>query len=51
MANQVANLPFGAAGLNVPVLGIIDETEEITAFFADYIQHRVFAAVIHGIDC
>ncbi len=50
VTDHVADLPFGAAGLHIPVLGIVHELEKIAAFFADDIQHGVFTAVVHRID-
>src|SRR6476660_15412 len=50
MTDHVTHLPFRTTGLNVPVMRIVHEIEEISAFLADDIEDSIFAAVIHRVN-
>src|SRR6266487_4549067 len=50
MTHHIADLPFCATCLYVPVIGIVHEVKEISTLFADDIQYSVFTAVIHRVN-
>jgi hypothetical protein len=51
MPHHIPNLPALAAGLNIPVLGVVNHLVKAIPLCAHDIQHLIFAAVSHWIDC
>src|SRR5947207_13253422 len=49
VADHVANFPFAAARLDVPVIWIVNDVIELRAFGARYVEYGISAVVIHWV--
>ena len=51
VADYIAHFPFAAPCLDVPVIRIVNDVVEISTLGAYHVEYRIFAVVIHWVDC